>query len=115
MCNELSKYWDSDFLLLFHNEDMKYRNSDLIKAVRYSRDTKDDLLRCTICGCYNCTEIFLTSEIHEWRKEGKNLIGICPFCKKETILSEDAGYPFTKEFLKAVKKTVSAGRWKDVI
>ena len=87
---------------------MKYSQSDLINARRYAHDSREDLLRCTLCGCYNCTNIFFVSAVCEWKdsENGKYLDqrGICPFCGKDTLLGEDAGYPLKKDFLSALKK-----------
>ena len=41
----------------------RFSRSEMIHAYTYSNNTRDDLIRCTVCGCYQCLSIFLATEV----------------------------------------------------
>ena len=97
----------------------KLTRSDLFYIRNNAHNSKEDLIRCTRCGCFNCLHIFLAKDISEWvyEKQGnrRRLSALCPFCEAETIIGDDTGFPLNKELLMAMKKLFDTkGREDDV-
>lgn len=82
-------------------------DSDLLAAHRFCTGNKEQLMNGRICGCFYCLSIYDPKEIHEWIDNGTT--GLCPYCGVDAILSENCGYPITKEFLQKMQR-----RWFDV-
>ena len=60
------------------------------------------------CGCFFCTEIYSPSEIKKWTNtdhcDKLKRCAICPYCGIDSVIPENAEYPLSKSFLKAMKK-----------
>ena len=84
----------------------KYSISDVINAHRYNNNSKLELQRSVLCGCYNCTEVFFPSDIRDWviDEDKKDLRPLCPFCGSRMIIGDCSGYPIKKDFLQEMKK-----------
>ena len=83
----------------------RFSRSELIHAYTYSNNTRDDLIRCTVCGCYHCLSIFLANEV-QFQKDGNQSDeeGRCPICGSRKILGESSAYPLNYDFLSAMHK-----------
>ncbi len=49
------------------------------------------------CGCYQCENIMLASDITDWCDEGET--AICPFCGIDAVIFDKTPIPITHEFL----------------
>lgn len=75
---------------------MKYDDTVLFNAQRYSIHNMDRLIEDKKCGCFYCGSIFEPKEIHEWTDAGTAL---CPYCGIDAILGEYTGLPVVLPFL----------------
>ena len=82
-------------------------DSDLLAVHKFCTGNKEQLMNGRICGCFYCLSIYDPKEIHAWIDNGTT--GLCPYCGVDAILSENCGYPITKEFLQKMQR-----RWFDV-
>lgn len=68
------------------------------------------ILNSKYCGCFNCLEIYPTSEITEWIEEsektirGKGKTALCPKCDIDTVLPESKHYELTAVILIRMNK-----------
>ena len=53
------------------------------------------------CGCFYCLCVFDKSDITDWVDGGTT--ALCPFCGIDSVLSDESGFPITKEFLEEMK------------
>ena len=86
---------------------MKYSISDLVLAKKNGNNSREELMRCTLCGCYNCLRVFLVNDIRDYKDDGNSYlsnIGLCPYCHSEHIIGESSCYPLKYDFLEAMKK-----------
>ncbi|WP_025730805.1 hypothetical protein [Atopobacter phocae] len=77
---------------------------DAYKAHEYSSGNQKMLKKDKKCGCFYCLAIFSPDEIFEWIGSGPDATAICPYCSVDSVLSESAGYPLTRESLKEMHK-----------
>ncbi len=82
------------------------KQTDVIKAHKFSNNNKPELEKDTICGCFACLEIFSPSEIDNWYFYDNDCdnrgTAFCPYCDIDTVIGESSGYPITKEFLRSM-------------
>jgi hypothetical protein len=78
----------------------RYRKIEIIKAYDASKDNLDSMDTATMCGCYNCLQIFETSKI----KTCIDGDAICPHCGEASLIPDNAGFKLEDEFLKMVNK-----------
>ena len=76
---------------------------DYVAAHYYSANHKPELEKDTVCGCFDCLNIFEPKEIDEWIVVGTPIdwrgTALCPYCGTDSVIGESSGYPITKEFL----------------
>ena len=80
----------------------KEYNPVLEEAHKFCRNNMPSLRQGRRCGCFYCLAIFDPEEIVDWLKgEPGDPRGtaLCPYCEIDSVLSESAGFPLTKEFL----------------
>ena len=85
----------------------KEYNLILEEAHKFCRNNMPSLRQDRRCGCFYCLTIYNTEEIVEWLEgEPGDSIGtaLCPHCGIDSVLSESAGFPLTKEFLTEMNK-----------
>jgi len=64
----------------------------------------------SLCGCFHCQKIFLSSEIEEWIREpnltcrGPGRTAVCPKCGIDAVLPESKEYKITIELLEKMNK-----------
>ncbi len=76
---------------------------DYVAAHAYSSNHRAQLSEDTLCGCFNCLEIFDPKEIVEWWSD-KYFTAVCPYCGIDSVIGASSGYPITKAFLQKMKK-----------
>lgn len=79
---------------------------DIIRAHRHSSFHRDEVLTSKSCGCFYCLQEFPPSKIIEWidnRANGGNT-ALCPYCRIDSVIGEESGYPLTKEFLQEMRE-----------
>lgn len=72
-------------------------------AHKYSINNKEMLQNDSVCGCFQCLQIFSPAEITEWIKDSMGT-ALCPYCSVDSVIGESSGYKITKEFLAKMKK-----------
>lgn len=80
----------------------KKNNPVLEAAHKYCKNNMPALQKDRRCGCFYCLAIFDPEEIEEWLEgdPGDPLgTALCPHCGIDSVLSESAGFPLTKDFL----------------
>ena len=84
---------------------------DIIRAHRHSSNHREEVLECTVCGCFYCCHIFSPSEIkdwidnrEDWTAHNKEIgqTALCPQCDIDSIIGVESGYPVTVDFLAAM-------------
>lgn len=78
---------------------------ELMYAHEKSINNRKALERDSKCGCFDCLNVYNPAKIEEWCCESENgdeVTAICPHCGIDSVISESAGYPLTKEFLKSM-------------
>ncbi|MOA51887.1 hypothetical protein D3C78_1750930 [compost metagenome] len=81
----------------------KYTNSFLELAHRSNSSHKKEILENEQCGCFNCEQIYLPTEINEWVNEKVGETAICPKCSIDSVLSSK--FPIhDKVFLEEMNK-----------
>lgn len=76
---------------------------DLLKVYKFSYQNKTKLENDTICGCFQCLEIYHPDEINDWMDDSTDT-AVCPYCSIDAVIGESSGYPITKEFLEKMNK-----------
>ena len=70
----------------------------MIKAAhKHSLNNRGEILLSQECGCFHCTNIFVTDLIYEWIDEGDT--AVCPHCGVDSVLGDKAGFPLNEDFL----------------
>jgi len=64
---------------------------------------KEQLEKSEKCGCFNCGEIFSSSEITDYVSDGEPT-ALCPYCHIDSVIGDAAGFPITPRFLKDMNK-----------
>lgn len=77
----------------------KYSREMLIKAYKYSKRNGENIDPDEKCGCFSCGTAFRGYEIKKWQHNEDGDAALCPYCEDDSVLSENAGFPMTKEFL----------------
>ena len=75
---------------------LEWKDSPRRKAEKKQKE-KDN------CGCFNCGEIFSSSEITDYVSDGEPT-ALCPYCHIDSVIGDAAGFPITPKFLKAMYK-----------
>jgi hypothetical protein len=64
-----------------------------------------ELLRSSICGCFDCVETFAPTAVTEWVDDKNGRTALCPKCGIDSVLGDASGYPVAAaEFLNAMNK-----------
>ena len=75
-------------------------------AHRFSSGNRNLVVMSDNCGCFHCLAIFKPTSIFAWT-DGKewepHATALCPKCGIDSVLPSEAGFPITKEFLKAME------------
>ncbi len=84
---------------------------DYIEAHQHASEHEKELSASENCGCFHCVSVFEPSDIVEWIEEQNSdeRTALCPFCEKEAVIGEAAGFPITVEFLEKMRKYWFAG------
>lgn len=81
---------------------------DYIKAHKYSSNHMNQLKKDTVCGCFNCGEIFSPSEIEHCLIADNDCdrggTALCPYCGMDSVIGASSGYPITPEFLAQMRR-----------
>lgn len=78
---------------------------EVMDAHNHCMRNKEEVLGSESCGCFGCLKIMKPTDI-EWfyeeaEKDGQILsTAFCPYCKADTVIGSNSGYPITPEFLK---------------
>lgn len=80
------------------------KNKDLLKAHKASFENEWLIKKANKCGCFCCGMIFNATEIVEWVPDRNRDTAICPYCGIDSVISDNAGYPITEEFLVKMQK-----------
>lgn len=76
---------------------------ELLKAHKFSYQNKIQLEKDSVCGCFQCLEIYHPNEIKSWIDDSPETAE-CPYCYIDSVIGESSGFPITKEFLKKMNK-----------
>lgn len=80
---------------------MDIKSKEIIKN---SFKNKEEVMKSSYCGCYNCTKIFTPDMIVEYIDNGQTVV--CPFCGIDSVLGSTMGYDFNLKFLTKLKKDI---------
>ena len=84
---------------------------DYIGAQFFTFNNTVSILRSKNCGCTNCMKIFKPNQIRKRVKDIPERGGaLCPYCERDSVIGDYAGFPLTEEFLSAVHEY-----WKDKV
>ena len=73
-------------------------------AHRYATGNEELVTRSSLCGCFNCGDIFPPEEIEDWADDKDGRTAICPHCFIDAVLPDCCPYPVTPSFLKKMHK-----------
>lgn len=73
----------------------------LVAAHQHCGNNRDELAKSTVCGCFECLEIYAPSEITEW-VDSNDQTALCARCDIDTVIGDASGYPVTADFLEAM-------------
>jgi hypothetical protein len=79
----------------------KFGKADLAKALKHTKNNREEVRNSRQCGCYFCSHIFSPSEIKEY-KDGNS--AVCPKCGTDSVIGSASGYPITSAFLKKLRE-----------
>lgn len=79
----------------------KFSDTRLESAHGHSSNNRQEIEGGEKCGCFYCLCVFDKSDITDWVDGGTT--ALCPFCGIDSVLSDESGFPITKEFLKEMK------------
>jgi hypothetical protein len=82
----------------------KYSDNDLLEAHRLSFNNMSELKVIQKCGCFYCTEIFMSDEIVDHIDDEPYGTAICPYCAIDSVIGQSSGYPITEDFLLSMKR-----------
>lgn len=80
---------------------MVIKSKEIIKK---SFKNKEDVMKSSYCGCYNCTKIFTPDLIVEYMDNGQT--AVCPYCGIDSIIGSSMGYDLTFNFLTNLKEEI---------
>lgn len=73
-------------------------------AHRYATCNEDLISRSSMCGCFNCGDIFPPEEIEDWIEDKEGRTAICPHCSVDSVLPDSGPYHISPAFLKKMNK-----------
>lgn len=82
---------------------------DLLEAHRHSMNHRAEIEASTVCGCFNCLQIFPPTEIIAWTgfdaadfdhlESVSGQTALCPHCGSESVLGNGSGLKIDVPFL----------------
>ena len=79
---------------------MKFTEQQLLDAHKHTMDNRHEIERSMECACFDCGEIYNSSEVTEWTDNGNT--ALCPHCGMDCVLGDASGIALTSEFLNAM-------------
>ncbi len=81
---------------------MKITKQLLKKAHRASFENEKSIRKSKECLCFHCNNLFPSSEIQDWVNDAHGRTALCPYCGIDSVIGDEAGYPFTEKFILAM-------------
>ncbi len=116
LCQAISDKFTNDALfryelrLLIEGFDENMCNYTM--AHKHSFKNRNELLRSTACGCFNCLKIFPPYKIKHWTDFNDHEIGetgLCYYCGIDSILGDKSGYDISDSFLRLMNQIYFGG------
>ncbi len=81
---------------------MRITKQLLKKAHRASFENEESIRKSKECLCFHCNNLFPPSEIQDWVNDAHGRTALCPYCRIDSVIGDEAGYPFTEKFILAM-------------
>lgn len=81
---------------------MRITKQLLKKAHRASFENEASIRKSKECLCFHCNNLFPPSEIQDWVNDAHGRTALCPYCRIDSVIGDEAGYPFTEKFILAM-------------
>lgn len=81
---------------------MRITKQLLKKAHRASFENEESIRESKECLCFHCNNLFPPSEIQDWVNDAHGRTALCPYCRIDSVIGDEAGYPFTEKFILAM-------------
>jgi hypothetical protein len=88
--------------------------NDILAAHKHSSRHRAEIMSSNQCGCFDCLEIFVPSEVQDWVDWPKGtpddlelesgMTALCPFCGIDSVVGTSSGFPVNSEFLRQMRK-----------
>jgi len=88
--------------------------TDLLAAHAHCSNHRAEIEASSICGCFNCLQIFPASEIVAWSgaqalsledlEAAEGTTAMCPHCGSESVIGDRSGYRIDLEFLRSMSE-----------
>ncbi len=75
-------------------------------AHRFCRNNRKSLFRSSVCGCFDCLQIFSPFKIEDWVDENSAKIGQtarCPYCGVDSLIGDNDVAGINIDFLRVMK------------
>ena len=81
---------------------MRITKQLLKKAHRASFENEESIRKSKECLCFHCNNLFPPSEIQDWVNDAHGRTALSPYCRIDSVIGDEAGYPFTEKFILAM-------------
>ena len=81
---------------------MRITKQLLKKAHRASFENEESIRKSKECLCFHCNNLFPPSEIQDRVNDAHGRTALCPYCRIDSVIGDEAGYPFTEKFILAM-------------
>ena len=83
--------------------------NDLLAAYQHASNHHAEIDASTVCGCFNCLQIFPPADIIAWTgwnaadldnlETAQGTTALCPHCGSESVVGDASGYRIDMDFL----------------